>query len=546
MYRRFKLRVARVLGTFGMLDGFLRTWRVLRGAGESVRRGWARLRFRRSRRGGVRVYHERHWCDATVDEHMRSLDVMRANLRTAIELVESIGADYAMVPIASSYRYRIVVPSSSRRAVIEVISAPSDPNLHLWIETATIPWEGLPAVRGPSRRMLDAAPDIRVYRSYTDPKAALVFGSIHGCEIEFWSERDGVLSGEGGNLVTSAATTDEFGSARIDVGNLSVRTLPMVADRTHVYFDRFPVDLVYTWVDGSDPDWRRRRDHALGGVDTDGLAVDSAAEERFISRDELRYSLRSVSQFADFVHKVYLVTDRQVPSWLDTTNPRIVVVDHRDIFGDQTVLPTFNSHAIESQLHHIEGLSEHYVYMNDDFLFGRRVGADTFFHGNGVAKFFFSTAVLAAEDLSVDHAARISSDLLFGRFGVRVTAKMKHAPYPQRRSVNEDMERAFETELRATASHRLRSPDDVPTASSMSHYFGFLTGRAVPASIANAYVDLGGTEYRDRLAIVAESRRFDVICVNDTVTGLADAAERDRHLAEWLEAYYPVPGEFER
>src|SRR3972149_6611150 len=178
MYRRFKLRVARVLGTFGMLDGFLRAWRVLRGAGESVRRGWARLRFRRSRRGGVRVYHERHWCDATVDEHMRSLDVMRANLRTAIELVESIGADYAMVPIASSYRYRIVVPASSRRALIEAF-------------TATTAWGARPAVRGPSRRMLDAAPDIRVYRSYTDSKAALVFGSIHGCEIEFWSELHG-------------------------------------------------------------------------------------------------------------------------------------------------------------------------------------------------------------------------------------------------------------------------------------------------------------------------------------------------------------------
>nr|WP_284289061.1 hypothetical protein [Angustibacter aerolatus] len=44
----------------------------------------------------------------------------------------------------------------------------------------------------------------------------------------------------------------------------------------------------------------------------------------------LRYSLRSLEAYADWIRTVYLVTDDQVPDWLDTTNPRVRVVSHRE------------------------------------------------------------------------------------------------------------------------------------------------------------------------------------------------------------------------
>ena len=43
----------------------------------------------------------------------------------------------------------------------------------------------------------------------------------------------------------------------------------------------------------------------------------AANDSRYISRDELRYSLRSVDMYADWVRHVYLVTDNQVPPWLE-------------------------------------------------------------------------------------------------------------------------------------------------------------------------------------------------------------------------------------
>ena len=148
---------------------------------------------------------------------------------------------------------------------------------------------------------------------------------------------------------------------------------PVAAELTapHLLQHLDPVDVVYTWVDGSDPAWQERRDRALrelGGAPLHELA---ANDSRYTSHDELRYSLRSLEMYAPWVRQVFLVTDHQVPAWLRTDHPRLTVVDHTDLFGARGRLPTFNSHAIESQLHHLDGLAENYLYLNDDVFFGR-------------------------------------------------------------------------------------------------------------------------------------------------------------------------------
>ena len=167
--------------------------------------------------------------------------------------------------------------------------------------------------------------------------------------------------------------------ATVDVAGCVIPT-PVEFARAHV--DRstwFPIDVVYTWVDNSDPLWIERFEAARAEAGL--LASDSAAPFRYASRDELLYSLRSLHHFVDFVGHVYIVTDSQVPSWLDTTVPGLTVVDHRELFDDEDRTPTFNSHAIESKLHRIPGLSEHYLYVNDDVFFGRRISPSDFFTG---------------------------------------------------------------------------------------------------------------------------------------------------------------------
>ena len=140
------------------------------------------------------------------------------------------------------------------------------------------------------------------------------------------------------------------------------------------------IDLVYLWVDGTDPAWVAKKNSYLP---TDRqIPVEAAGDCRYVQNDELRYSLRSAEMFAPWIRRIHIVTDGQTPAWLDTSNPRVRVVFHRDFIPEE-VLPLFNSCAIEYFLARIPGLSEHFLYANDDMFFGAPVEPGFFFDGEG-------------------------------------------------------------------------------------------------------------------------------------------------------------------
>lgn len=314
----------------------------------------------------------------------------------------------------------------------------------------------------------------------------------------------------------------------------------------------FPVDVVYTWVDGNDPDWLAGKNEALRQCGADDHAADAHDPSRYQHHDELRYSLRSVATYADFVRHVFVVTNGQVPPWLDRDHDGVTVVDHADIFGDPDCLPTFNSHAIESRLHHIKGLAEHYLYLNDDFFFGRPVTPEQFFHSNGMTKYFLSSALMGAGDepgtaRSVDAAALNTRRLVYERFGRVVSQKFKHAPYPQRRSVLYEMEEVLAEEFARTAASQVRGPHDVPVPSSLFHYYAYLTGRAAPGTISSRYVPLGHERLGRRLRALKRQQGFDVLCVNDTADAPATNLERRRRvLRAFMDSSWPTKSPFER
>jgi hypothetical protein len=313
----------------------------------------------------------------------------------------------------------------------------------------------------------------------------------------------------------------------------------------------FPIDAVYTWVDGGDPAWRRRKTRALRNNAWVAAASEHAANRsRFTSRDELRYSLRALHCFAPWIRRIFLVTDDQVPAWLDTEHPGITVVSHREIFGTTGRLPTFNSHAIESRLHRIEGLSEHFLYLNDDVFLGRPVPPELFFTPGGLARFFPSRALVDSAprrpgDLPVNSAAKNNRRLIQEAFGRVLTQKMKHTPHPSRRSVLTEIEGRFAADVATTASHQFRHPDDISLLSSLQQYYAYLTGRAAPGEIRYMYADLADSAAPFKMARVLRNRHLDAFCLNDTDADAATAAEQEALLADFLPAYLPFAAPFE-
>lgn len=312
-----------------------------------------------------------------------------------------------------------------------------------------------------------------------------------------------------------------------------------------------PIDVVYTWVDGSDPEWRARKAQRTG--DQDAAEHNEAADvpSRFANRDELRYSLRSLEMHLPWVRHIWLVTDRQRPSWLVDDHPRITVVDHSEIFSDPSVLPVFNSHAIESQLHHIPGLSERYLYVNDDIMFGRPLTPGLFFGPAGVTKFFRSKAVLdvappTARDLPVLSAAKNNRELIRSEYGTWITQKFKHTPHPQRRDVLEELEAHEPALFAATASSAIRHPDDISVTSALHHYWAYASGRAHEGAIRYAYIDLARADVDELLALLRQRRDLDVFCLNETDASPEQSLHLDRVLPAFLESRFPVASSFER
>jgi len=136
---------------------------------------------------------------------------------------------------------------------------------------------------------------------------------------------------------------------------------------TLLYFSfkpSFKIDVVYTWVDGNDPVWKAKKNK---------LKDDGSFNARFVSINELKYSLRSLYKYAPWVNKIYIVVDDdQVPSFVNEKNPKIKIIKHSEIM-DPSHLPVFNSVAIEANIHHIPGLSENFLYFNDDMFLGQPI-----------------------------------------------------------------------------------------------------------------------------------------------------------------------------
>lgn len=175
--------------------------------------------------------------------------------------------------------------------------------------------------------------------------------------------------------------------------------LDTIANR-QTFSNKYPssVDVVYTYVNGSDKNWQmeKKRYRVEFLADIEKISVDDMqkrldaekentvdkanGENRFRDHEELKFSIRSLLQHASWVGKIFIAvaTKDQVPYWLNVSHPKIHIVTHDMFFKDNSHLPTFNSAAIEANLHLIPGLSDYYLYLNDDIFFGKDASLDDF------------------------------------------------------------------------------------------------------------------------------------------------------------------------
>ena len=151
------------------------------------------------------------------------------------------------------------------------------------------------------------------------------------------------------------------------------------------------IDIVITWVNGNDPIWQQKQAEYKGVQ----KSTESADPARYRDWGTLKYLLRSIEQNAPWVRKIFLVTDNQKPEWF-VEQDKLVIVDHKDFIPNK-YLPTFSSHTIENNMHRIPGLSEKFIYCNDDFFFLNKTKPEDFFL-NGKPRDFASLHIHAVKN----------------------------------------------------------------------------------------------------------------------------------------------------
>jgi hypothetical protein len=493
----------------------------------------------------------------------RTGEVIAANATFVFETFTEADVPHVVVD-APTHRRRVIAISSQNavRAMAALRAASAGrPVYGSWVDGRKLsPSDRLVNLPAWSKQW-DA---LRVFEAYASPAGDPLCAADLGCDIEVWSEivkevpapvigevlPTGSLLAPRSNRWTDALLADQREPATMLVDGVGRPGLPAVTARHQLDID-FPIDLVYTWVDGNDPAWQERKTKAYASAGHGTLHEFAVNDSRFTSRDELRYSLRSLDMYAGWVRTVYLVTDDQVPEWLDLDHPKLRIVSHRELFGDRGRLPTFNSHAIESQLHHLEGLSEHYLYMNDDVFFGRPVSPDVFFLSNGLSKYFASKAKIGLggshpDDLPVMSAGKNNRDLLFKTFEVSVTNKYKHVPHSQRLSVMAELEDKFPDLFEQTASHQFRTEHDHSLAASLHHSYGYAISKAIPGGLRYFYADIAAAKTPARLRHLLRNRDVDVFCLNDHDSSAKDPKEQAHQMQRFLSSYFPLSSSFEK
>ncbi len=306
--------------------------------------------------------------------------------------------------------------------------------------------------------------------------------------------------------------------------------------------------MVYLWVDGSDPVWLAKK-RAYTGEMVDGSETDSKA--RYESNDELRYSLRSAEMYAPWIRRIFIVTDGQTPAWLDTSDPRVQIVDHREILPPES-LPCYNSSVLNHYIYKIPGLSEYFLSASDDTFFGAPVAPDFFFLADGspivrlkrkrFGKLRWPIKKLLRIGVGAYRTSIHTSALLVERETGRFIGGIPHHNIDacRRSDYRNAVENVFRGEVEAVREHHTRAPGDLLRVT--FSFYAIVTARAQLRWVTNREslrIPVHKHDYMARL------KRFrpSLFCLNDSQRSSDDDRRR---IKPFLESLFPVPSTLEK
>ena len=300
------------------------------------------------------------------------------------------------------------------------------------------------------------------------------------------------------------------------------------------------IDVVITWVDGNDPEWRKikiENEKQIKGID-----YSSNSNERYRDWDNLQYLFRGIEKFMPWVHKVHLVTWGHLPKWLNTDYDKLNVVRHED-FIPEKYLPTFNSNTIELNLFRIPGLAEKFINFNDDMFVIGRTKSDDFFEENlpkdmavlspapcirdamccieannfGIINDYFSIDDIRKnwkKWISHKYGKYIVRTLVFSRFKTILGIYEPHIPFSHLKTTMETVWSKEYNVLDNTSKNKFRTRDDVNEW--LFRHWQIMTGQFKPRRWDFGVLMSVAKREQDIINLLNNPGKTKLICINDT------------------------------
>ena len=331
------------------------------------------------------------------------------------------------------------------------------------------------------------------------------------------------------------------------------------------------IDFVITWVDCNDKKWQKEKSKYENNNKNEKNESNSVI--RYRDWETLKYWFRGIEKNASWVNKIYFITCGQIPKWLNTDNEKLVLVNHDDYIPEE-FLPTYNSNVIELYMNRIKGLSEHFVYFNDDMYILSKINETDFFK-NGYPKdaLVFNAASVYNTNTIIEHTILNNLEILSSHFDKRKIIKSnfskvfnikygkslirstlllpwkyftgvenQHIPISYLKSNWDMLWSKEEDRLNEIGKNRFRTKNDI--SHWIIRYWQLFNGDFYPDSYkGKEYYSLSNDN--DKFFKRMKSGKIKIACINDTDEKI-EYERVKKELINTFESIYPEKSSFER
>lgn len=366
-------------------------------------------------------------------------------------------------------------------------------------------------------------------------------------QLQLWEQKGLYLEAPCPNIISRRIYPDSLGKL-FPTNDTSPHELKEILKYPIEEDVSFPIDAVISWVDSENLEWQELyRQYSPKSVS------DATSMSRFKNRNELKYCLRGIELYAPWINNIYIVSNCPPPAWINMENEQIYFINHEQIIDSQ-YLPTFNSHAIEANIHHIPNLSEHFIYFNDDMLLSRPTSPSDFFLSNGIAKVRFEKYGNVNGDLNSNNpdylnASRNSTRLIEEEFHRTPTELHTHSPISINKSIVQIMEDKFTDAFQTTSSHKFRDITDINLTSYFYPHYSYGLGHSIKDYSRIQLIKDSHDFVKIYASLInykkSRSNKLPLsICVNDGLDSYRNELWNKETL-NFMDTYYPDKSSFE-